>query len=370
MENQFSAQALLEEHVSAQVKAAPHLTLELIEKAIAASGFGLNHTIGERVLAVGDNSRVKELTEFFMLTDRRIAWRQGHLSYQASLGEITHVVEGRTLAIPHVKVYSPGRISEVRVGLLSRWLLAYLADLCQQPPAVRTPPSYPIPAPTSSELLDDQWVKANASILGPVCEQMMWIITARLRRGDINLDVARNFIGRIVLHSRNSLSGRGMLSGWWLSPLPITDLQLAIQQLMGPPKRVSQQPNLVAAEFSLSDGGARGKAAASSAAGLAAAAFLGVGWVSIPAKTVSQLRVSLSNAPGMTCIDLQGASSKRFEPISELQPSLLTKLLQLLGRCEQSLLYRRTLFGWEEDPAQLMGKTLDEVQERLTRLTS
>jgi hypothetical protein len=369
IETQFSVRALLEQHFGGPIKIAPELTLELIEKVIAASGIGLNHTIGERVLAVGDNSRAHELEDFFVLTDRRIAGRHWRVFFHAELDEITNVVEGTSFAIPKLVLHTSGRIVEVKMGLLSRELGAYLNALCQLPPGVRTPPTDPIPVPTAADLASDQWVKANAGILGPACEQMLWIVTVRFRRGEIALEAARNFIARIVLQSRNSVFGRGMLSGWWMSPLPIADLQQAIQQLLGRPKREFQQVNLFTSEFSLSDGGAAGKAAASSAAGLAAAAFLGVGWISIPAKSVSQLRVSLSSGPGMTCIELQGTSSKRFEPVSVLQPRLLAKLLELLGRYEQALLYRRALFDWEEHPAQLMSKTPDEVQERLTRLT-
>jgi len=354
IETQFSVQALLEQHFDARftvIKIAPELTLELIEKVIAASGVGLDHTAGERVLAVGDNSKAHELEDFFMLTDRQIAGRHWRVFFHATLDEVTHVVEGTSFAIPKLMLHTRGGIVEVKMGLMSRQLGAFLSALCQLPPGVRTPPIDPIPAPTSTDLANDQWVKAIAGTLSPACE------------------AARNLIARIILQSRNSTFGRGMLSGWWMSPLPIADLQQAIQQLLGRPKREFQQVNRFTSEFSLSDGGAAGKAVASSAAGLAAAAFLGVGWISIPAKSVSQLRVSLSSAPGMTCIELEGTSSKRFEPVSVIQPRLLAKLLELLGRYEQALLYRRALFDWEEHPAQLMGKTPDEVQERLTRLT-
>ncbi len=372
IETQFSVQALLEQHFDARftvIKIAPELTLELIEKVIAASGVGLDHTAGERVLAVGDNSKAHELEDFFMLTDRQIAGRHWRVFFHATLDEVTHVVEGTSFAIPKLMLHTRGGIVEVKMGLMSRQLGAFLSALCQLPPGVRTPPIDPIPAPTSTDLANDQWVKAIAGTLSPACEQMLWIMAVRFRRGEIALEAARNLIARIILQSRNSTFGRGMLSGWWMSPLPIADLQQAIQQLLGRPKREFQQVNRFTSEFSLSDGGAAGKAVASSAAGLAAAAFLGVGWISIPAKSVSQLRVSLSSAPGMTCIELEGTSSKRFEPVSVIQPRLLAKLLELLGRYEQALLYRRALFDWEEHPAQLMGKTPDEVQERLTRLT-
>jgi hypothetical protein len=369
IESQFSVQALLEQHFGGPIKIAPELTLELIEKVIAASGVGLNHTVGERVLAVGDNSRAHELEDFFMLTDRQIAGRHWQAFFHAALDEVTHVVEGTSFAIPKLILHTRSGSVEVKMGMMSRQLGPFLSALCQLPPGVRTPPIDPIPAPTSEDLASDQWVKVIAGALSPACEQMLWIVTVRFRRSEIALEPARNLIARIILQSRNSTFGRGMLSGWWMSPLPIADLQQAIQQLLGRPKRELQQVNRFTSEFSLSDGGAAGNPVASSAAGLAAAAFLGVGWISIPAKSVRQLRVSLSSAPGMTCIELEGTGSKRFEPMSVIQPRLLAKLLELLGRYEQALLYRRALFDWEEHPAQLMGRTPDEIQERLTHLT-
>ena len=129
IETQFSVQALLEQHFDARIKIAPELTLELIEKVIAASGVGLNHTVGERVLAVGDNSKAHELEDFFMLTDRQIAGRHWRVFFHATLDEVTHVVEGTSFAIPKLMLHTRGGIVEVKMGLMSRQLGAFLSAL-------------------------------------------------------------------------------------------------------------------------------------------------------------------------------------------------------------------------------------------------
>jgi hypothetical protein len=53
----------------------PNLPLANVERAIAAGGVGLDHTIGERALAFGDALDQADLTVFFLLTDRRLAGR-------------------------------------------------------------------------------------------------------------------------------------------------------------------------------------------------------------------------------------------------------------------------------------------------------
>ncbi|PWT91645.1 MAG: hypothetical protein C5B55_07785 [Blastocatellia bacterium] len=368
MTDSATFQSQVEKHFGGLVLIGEKLTLEIIQKGIAASGVGLDHTIGERVVAVGDNSRNREFEEFFMLTDRQITGRHGRSFFQSGLEEIVSVSEGSSFGIPTVRLQKTSGPIEIKIGTLSRQVIPYLRELCERPAGTRTPQANPIPTPTPSDLMNDSWASTNAALLGPACEQMMLVVVTSFRRNTLSFEASSNLITRIILQSRNSLFGRGMASGWWISPLPLGDLQEAISRLVGSPRNVSQHPNLVVGDFDLPRSGAATKAVASSAAGLAAAALFGVGWVSVPRKTVSRLRISLSCGPGMTCFQIDGAESKTFVRLSFLMPSLLSKCLEVLNNLEEILLYRRVLFGWEESAAQLLMKSDDELSERLRQI--
>src|SRR5262252_6196348 len=77
----------------------PRLQFADVERAIAASGVGLDHTAGERAWAFGDALGKEELKAFFLLTDRRLAGRQHIASltavrnsrFHAALADITQV---------------------------------------------------------------------------------------------------------------------------------------------------------------------------------------------------------------------------------------------------------------------------------------
>jgi hypothetical protein len=77
----------------------PKLQLAHVERVIAASGLGLDHTIGERACAFGDALGEPDLKAFFLLTDRRLAGRQHLVSlttsrisrFQTKLSDITQV---------------------------------------------------------------------------------------------------------------------------------------------------------------------------------------------------------------------------------------------------------------------------------------
>lgn len=343
----------------------PQLRLDVVEKAIAASGVGLDHTIREAVIAIGDYSMNKDLTIFFMLTDRRVAGRRGSIFFHAPIAEITQVVDRTNFVTANLKIHTTRAIADATVGNLTKPLGNYLTALCQLPPSLRTPPPSPLPEPTAEELVSGEWVTAQHAQLSTACQPMLKIVTRKFRDGEITIESAKNLLARVFLQSRNELFGRGMWEGRWLSALPIGDLLMVCGWLLGQPVASYPQENLVTSDYSIGGGSNVGKAVASSAVGFAAAGLLGVGWVSLPGKSVRAIRILLSGAPGMTYVGIEGMSTSNFEPLSAVQPMLLGKFFQALAKYEHLVLSRRALFGWAEDAEQLMNKTDAELEARL-----
>jgi hypothetical protein len=371
IQNSISVQQLLQQHLRRRgINLTDQLTLELCEKAIAACGVGLDHSLGEHVLAIGDYSMHHDLSIFFMLTDRRVAGRRGRIFFHAPLHEITQVVDRTNLITANLKIQlSSGQIADATVGSFSRPLGAYLSGLCRLHPAQRVPAPQPIPTPTADQLTSVHWLNANRTQLNAVCEQMLRVVSARLRLSQITIEAARNLVSRIFLHNRNAGYGRGMQNSWWMSALTVVDLGQALQWLLGQPIGTYQQENLFTFDFTVGGGGNAGRAAASTAVGLAAAGLLGFGWVSIPGKSVRQIRVSLSGGAGTTYLGVQGLNTANFEPLSAVQPVVMARLLHALISYEQSLLYRRVLYGWDARPEELIVKSDEELRTQLATVT-
>ena len=370
--DQTQIRALLQQHLRKRgIKLTDELTFDLVERAIASSGVGLDHALGEHVLAIGDYSMHHDLTIFFMVTDRRVAGRRGRIFFHAPLTEITQVVDRTNLVTANLKIHlSSSHIADATVGSFTKALGAYLTALSQIPPLERVPAPIPLPTPTLEELSSPEWVQSIPDHLSGACEQMLSLVSARFRRGQISIEAARNLVPRIFLQNRNALYGRGMQSSWWLSPLTVSDLGEIIQWMLGQPVAKYQQENLYTYDFATGQKSNAGRAAASTAVGLAAAGLLGFGWVSIAGKTLRNIRTMLSGAPGMTYLGVQGLQSTQFEPLSALQPEVMNKLLQTLTRSEESLLYRRIAYGWEASAEELMSKTDQEVQSQSGNLTA
>src|SRR5262245_52233249 len=72
-----------------QIQLAPYLSLERVERARAASGAGLDHIAGEQAIALGEDSD-GQFTNFFLLTDRRLAGRNDEHFRQAHAFQIEH----------------------------------------------------------------------------------------------------------------------------------------------------------------------------------------------------------------------------------------------------------------------------------------
>lgn len=369
--NNVTVPALLQQHLQRRgIKLLPALSLELIQKAIASAGVGLDHTIGEHVLAIGDYSMHHDLTIFFMVTDRRVAGRRGRIFFHAPLAEIVNVVDRTNLVTANLKIHlASGQVADATVGSLSRPLGVFLSAVAQLHPSQRTPEPQPLPTPTAEELASVEWFNANRSNLNAVCEQMLWVVAARLRHGQIPFGDAGSFVRRIYLHNRATAFGRGMLNGWWLSPLTVFDLGQLLRWLLGEPVASYQQENMYTFDFLVGSSNT-GRAVASSALGLAAAGLFGVGWVSMPGKSVKHIRVTISSGTSLTYAAIQGTNASNFEALSAVHPVALEKLLEALTSAEQSLLYRRALYGWQESPEVLMNKSEEELQASLATFAS
>src|SRR5262249_52820087 len=149
--------SLLQQHLkSSAVKLLPQLTVDYVERAISACGVGLDHTIGEGVLAIGDYSMHKDLSIFFMVTDRRVAGRRGRIFFHPPVTEITQVIDRTNVITANLKIHTLRGVEDATVGSLSKPLGNYLKALCQVPSQSRTPAPRTFPVPTAEALFDDK----------------------------------------------------------------------------------------------------------------------------------------------------------------------------------------------------------------------
>ena len=329
-----------------KIKLHGQLTLELVEKGIAASGIGLDHGVGERVLAIGDDSIRDELDRFFMLTDQRLAGRRGSHFFHVPLTEIKQVQMSRGLVSAELKIHANSTTIDASLAPFIKPLGAYIAALCQVHPLQRTPPGLLLPEPNAQELASNEWLNTNASHLHPDCTPMLAGISRSYTTGELNHGSAVDLIQRIFLLSRTLQFGRGMQNLWWLSPISTEEIIEVFVALFDQPVASYQQAQLRIFDFQLgSSGGATGaaKAAASTAVGLASLGLLGIGWVSMPRRSVKSLRLTVLNSSGPAHFTLQGFDGSTFQLLSVLTPSTLRTLFQILARCEKQVLMSHLL---------------------------
>jgi hypothetical protein len=326
-----------------KIKLWGQLTLELVEQTIAASGVGLDHCIGERVLAIGDDPIREKFTRCFMLTDRRLVGRRFSHFFHAQLTDIKYVQANRSLLNPDLKIHLASAIVDIELAPFVRPLGVYLNALCQVPPEQRTPPIQPLLKPTPDELMSDEWLKTNLSPLPPTAAPLFESICRRFRLGTLSFELASNLAQRISLLSRTLMLGRGMRNAWWLTPLTNSELEQLFIGAFGKPVAAYQQDEVVTLDFQLGGGSGAGKAAASTAVGLAALGLLGIGWVSIPGRSLKYLRVAISETNELTYFSLQGLDGSVFRPLSALSPAIVRKLFQILAQYEIQLLRERCL---------------------------
>ena len=107
-----------------------------------------------------------------------------------------------------------------------------------------------------------------------------------------------------------------------------------------------------------------GRAVASSAVGLLALATLGVGWVSVPGRTLNRLRVEIHDQPAPPSYSI---TDQHGTTASIAAPELLYRLNDHLMPLELDLLLRRCLWGWQPPTDELLSIDFCDHEGNLIR---
>ena len=120
-------------------------------------------------------------------------------------------------------------------------------------------------------------------------------------------------------------------------------------------------------DFDLTADRGVGKAIASTVVGLAALGLFGVGWVSkAGSKPVTHLRVTMSDTPFSSSFSILGTNDgSQMQPLHDLAPNLLQRILTILSENEAYLMFGRCVYGWEEPPEQLAARSIEEIDQKL-----
>ncbi|MEZ4301088.1 MAG: hypothetical protein R3B70_39495 [Polyangiaceae bacterium] len=338
-----------------------------LANAAAASSIWVDTLAGERIVAYGDETVLGKGDEYLLLTDRRLLARAHGEMKDVPYARITGVrLQKVTLAQRLVIDMMGGSASVDLVTLdddapaVAQFLNGVAAlpyDQRWSPPAQLASPSDPSGA---GALL------ADLPVPDPRIPILLRLAQAGVASGAMSVEAARDHVERARLFAANAAVGRGMSQGARLSPLHGEDLVAVLRETLGAPVGVTGDATTRVLDFQLTQGGSVGRAAASTAVGLAALAIVGVGWVSQPGRRTTVLRVRmrhLGSATGFSVFDL--GSTQR--DLAEEDPEMLEGLLESCAAAEPVLLLGRMLWGWQAQVGAILATPPQAFAEAVGR---
>lgn len=339
----------------------PNIGDAKIRAAIAIAGIGLEHHSGEQAMAFQGDA---EWDMFTLVTDRRAFGACGQARYEVRFSAMAGVEVENTFLDRRVVVQ---RLEGEPVYIINvdfmQPLGAFLQAVGQLSPQDREPAPRPLCAPSEA---DPTGAGRALGWLGEVDErsaQLLRFVAVSCGKGEMPVDVARDSVRRIVLMHRNVHFGRGMAEGRWLSPVSANDLSNAMVHLYGNPLSHTDQP-VRTLEFQSGLQSDYGKAAVSSAIGLASAAVLGFGWSTSARRRLQRFRFMVADTPASASFRLQAPNGKGLEHDEpQLQNEVDVKLLPL----EDAVLLRRVLRGWQSTTMDLLAIGEEELSDELGR---
>ncbi|NOY90722.1 MAG: PH domain-containing protein [Deltaproteobacteria bacterium] len=330
-----------------------------IRAALAIAGLGLDHHQAEQAMALNHND---DWQVFTLVTDRRVLGAVYQERYAVPLARIAAVKVENSMLRRRVVVQLTGGDQAYLVNdAFHQPIAAFLQQIAAMPPEARTPPPRPLCVTTAQ---DPTGALGALTLLGE--EQgrsalLLRFVAAAHTKAEMPDEVAHDFVRRIVLMHRNLHFGRGMAEGRWLSPVCANDLCNAFVQLYGDPLSHEELP-VRTLLFQSGLHTQHGKAALSSAVGLASAAILGVGWTSSARRRLDRFRLMVADTPSAASYRLQAPSGKGLE---QDEPNLQNEIDGKLLGLEDDLLLRRVLYGWRPTTMQLLDVGVDALQAKL-----
>jgi len=167
---------------------------------------------------------------------------------------------------------------------------------------------------------------------------------------------ACSILERVVILDRSLVMGRGMHRGQWLSTLPRPALVPLLSALLGPPTRSSGDVGWETHDFTIDAGGrGAGAAAVASAAGLAAAAVFGVGFIARSGGGLGfhTLRATAVDLPCGSGVSLAAAQGPHTFKLPFAATGLLQPLFRALTRVELRQIVAELVLSGQAPAAQL-----------------
>ena len=312
----------------------PNIERGHVRFALACAGVGLDHMAAEQAMVFCDESVRGKFGEYFLFTDRRVLGCFGETRYDVRYSQIRELkVETGILTRGVFVTHQDGTKTALTFGSLLQPAGAFFTDVVKLAPDQREPPSRPPCAPSEADPTGAERALARLGVPDDRTALMLRFVRAAFGAGGMPLEIARDFVTRIVLHHRNVHFGRGMTQGRWISAVSMNDLSNLMVQLFGNPLSVSEQPVRTLELASSLKSNAVAKAAVSSAIGLASMAVLGVGWVSTARSPIARFRIMVADTGPFASFRLQGPRGRGLEHESpELAHKIDVRLLEPRGR--------------------------------------
>lgn len=340
-------------------------------EALAASGVGLDHVAGERVLAsmfVGDTPKGFEHRLAGAITDRRIvvggySSTKGAFNkdrWSVELHAIQRVEHKKSLLKNAVILHTAQGNQELTFAEATEQLGPLLQAIATQvPPEQRREPPTPFVDPTDEDPSGAEGAASRLWFEDPPARQMLERVYHATASGQMDATVAADLVRRVVFAHRSRASGPGMIEGTWVSPMSAKDLGHTLIRIYGQPIEHSQpQPDVDVLDFRI-DPKRDYLGAAMKGAGMAVGLAINptraigraIGHAMIKKSPVTALRVVFTDRPGHARYRLQA----RGAALEHANAKMAHGIHQALIYASYAVLDRRTQHGWQTDYAQLMA---------------
>ncbi len=302
-------------------------------RAIATIGVGPDHIEGERLVAcVVESEDPRPPFYGYLVTSKRI------LAPGVSV-PLAYLTGAQTQGSSAAEVWAGGSNSVIDTAS-AQWLVFFVQSVLRIPAASRPESGRAI----SRQALDHgpAALRVDGYTPSPIAE----VAEAVLPR--LAHEAAYDLVSRHLLHQRTVHRGRGMVDGWWLSPLPAADFEALAQRVFGSGavSNGSAGSRILRIEVTKEKLRARGTAPT---------------WVDILPPGTLELRVV--NYNGFAAFLLH------VTPASVATDGLYRHLvLEVLASHEERMLLVRTLVGWSlsvEEAVALPDERLAEIFKQL-----